>query len=299
MLVSSRRNWRGCSHQDDSAFVNDQDGGGEAGSCLTATGCTDEAPADALLFVSCPREPLIAPIPADLTAVTLSGPCATNDAGASALNDYLSSSGAFVWFGSPTPGVCHVELTFATGFTYSTDVEFASMTHPQQPAACLAQTTSVRHRSISWSTTRPRPAPMRRSACREMPAPPMLRPTLGGTTPPTEVARVRAARTAAFASAETSRCPLPGEQHVECLPLHRKLHAVPRRSRLRLRLRGRECLRRRRGSRVGVRRHGGNVYGRGPLNAWVRERVGRQFHAEPELQEMLQPLPPVCTWPEF
>ncbi len=29
---------------------------------------------------------------------------------------------------SPGPGVCDVELTFATGFTYSAEVTFASMT---------------------------------------------------------------------------------------------------------------------------------------------------------------------------
>jgi|HubBroStandDraft_4_1064222.scaffolds.fasta_scaffold250070_2 hypothetical protein len=29
--------------------------------------------------------------------------------------------------GSPTPGTCHVTFTFATGFTYSADVTFASM----------------------------------------------------------------------------------------------------------------------------------------------------------------------------
>jgi hypothetical protein len=58
----------------------------------------------------------------DLTSVTLSGPCATGDASPS---NYLSGQGVEV--SSPTPGTCHVALTFATGFTYSTDVTFTSM----------------------------------------------------------------------------------------------------------------------------------------------------------------------------
>lgn len=60
---------------------------------------------------------------ANLVSVGLSGPCATGDTSPS---NYRSSQGVEV--GSPSPGVCHVVLTFATGFTYSTDVTFASQT---------------------------------------------------------------------------------------------------------------------------------------------------------------------------
>ena len=58
----------------------------------------------------------------DLTSVVLSGPCATGDASPS---HYLDG-GTSVIISSPSPGVCHVELTFATGFTYSADVTFVS-----------------------------------------------------------------------------------------------------------------------------------------------------------------------------
>jgi hypothetical protein len=38
-----------------------------------------------------------------------------------------------VYLAATAPGVCHVELTFATGFTYSTDVTFTSQTDPEPP----------------------------------------------------------------------------------------------------------------------------------------------------------------------
>jgi hypothetical protein len=60
---------------------------------------------------------------ADLVAVDLSGPCATGDA---STPSYVS--GENVDIGSPSPGVCHVQLTFGTGFTYSVDVTFTSQT---------------------------------------------------------------------------------------------------------------------------------------------------------------------------
>jgi hypothetical protein len=64
---------------------------------------------------------------ADLKNFFLSpGPCAMVDAGSS---NYVSAYGN-IYVASPTPGVCHVELTFATGFTYSTDVTFTAGTTP-------------------------------------------------------------------------------------------------------------------------------------------------------------------------
>jgi hypothetical protein len=67
----------------------------------------------------------------DLTNVAVSGPCATDDASPS-----YYVAGQSIEINSPTPGVCHVELTFATGFTYSTDVNFMSQTAPNPPVCC-------------------------------------------------------------------------------------------------------------------------------------------------------------------
>jgi len=63
----------------------------------------------------------------DITSITVSGPC-ESDAGPSS----FVSPGSIAIANSPTPGVCHVELTFATGFTYATDVTF----EPQQFTQC-------------------------------------------------------------------------------------------------------------------------------------------------------------------
>lgn len=70
--------------------------------------------------------------PTDLESVVLSGPCATGDTNPSR---YPWNHGAGVSFTSPSPGVCHVELIFATGFTYSTDVTFTQTTVPT-PSGC-------------------------------------------------------------------------------------------------------------------------------------------------------------------
>jgi hypothetical protein len=74
-------------------------------------------PTSAIFDLSC--------VATDLVTVALSGVCATGDASPS---NYLS--GQSVEISSQTPGVCHVELMFATGFTYSTEVEFTSKTWP-------------------------------------------------------------------------------------------------------------------------------------------------------------------------
>jgi hypothetical protein len=57
----------------------------------------------------------------DLTSVVATGPCDTPYARASS---YVSDGTVVV--GSEGAGVCHVALTFATGFTYSADVTFTS-----------------------------------------------------------------------------------------------------------------------------------------------------------------------------
>jgi hypothetical protein len=56
----------------------------------------------------------------DVANVVATGPCATD----ASLSSYLGNGSVFVQ--SPNPGVCHVELVFATGFTYSADVTFTS-----------------------------------------------------------------------------------------------------------------------------------------------------------------------------
>jgi hypothetical protein len=62
-----------------------------------------------------------------LTNVAVSGPCATDASAFLYSVDSMSPQNLYV--ASFSPGVCHVELTFATGFTYSTDVTFMSMTY--------------------------------------------------------------------------------------------------------------------------------------------------------------------------
>ena len=57
----------------------------------------------------------------DLQSVVATGPCAMPDA---SLSSYVGNH--IVVVRSQSPGVCHVELTFATGFTYSSDVTFAT-----------------------------------------------------------------------------------------------------------------------------------------------------------------------------
>jgi hypothetical protein len=61
----------------------------------------------------------------NLTSIAVSGPCAADDA---SIESFTTYSFPIVAVDSPTPGVCHIKLTFATGFTYSTDVTFASTT---------------------------------------------------------------------------------------------------------------------------------------------------------------------------
>jgi hypothetical protein len=61
--------------------------------------------------------------PNDLTSVTVSGPCGTADA---SLSPETGREQGVVAILSPSPGVCHIELTFSTGFTYASDVTFTS-----------------------------------------------------------------------------------------------------------------------------------------------------------------------------
>jgi hypothetical protein len=71
----------------------------------------------------------------NLTNVALSGVCATGDAGPSDV--LVDSIRASISIGSPSPGECHVVVTFATGFTYSADVTFTMQRDPD-PNCCGA-----------------------------------------------------------------------------------------------------------------------------------------------------------------
>jgi hypothetical protein len=86
-------------------------------------GCTEEAFASFDLSCS----------PNDLMSVTASGPCAFPDASPSS---HSFAAGRSVVVRSAAPGTCHVVLTFATGFTYATDVTFTSHTD-STPAGCV------------------------------------------------------------------------------------------------------------------------------------------------------------------
>jgi hypothetical protein len=85
---------------------------------------TPGLPTQALFWLSClGADPFTSSAVADLTSIAVSGPCAGSDA--AVMNEAQAQA---VYVSSPSPGVCHVELTFATGFTYTTDVTFESMT---------------------------------------------------------------------------------------------------------------------------------------------------------------------------
>lgn len=61
--------------------------------------------------------------PTNLTAVKLTGPCPPRGDGGA--GEYVSgTTGRLVSFGATSPGTCHVTLVFATGYTFSTDVNF-------------------------------------------------------------------------------------------------------------------------------------------------------------------------------
>jgi hypothetical protein len=84
-------------------------------SCNAAIGCSGGGSARFVFAFSCSSP--------DLTAVSVSGPCATGDA-SPGYGEF--AEGQFLDVGSSSPGDCHVVLTFGTGFTYSADVTFTS-----------------------------------------------------------------------------------------------------------------------------------------------------------------------------
>jgi len=86
------------------------------GGCSTTQACCGLCPASepAVFQLACSVT--------DLQSVTASGPCAIPDA---SLSSYAISNGV-VYVQSQGPGDCHIELTFATGFTYVADVTFGA-----------------------------------------------------------------------------------------------------------------------------------------------------------------------------
>jgi len=97
-------------------------------------GCQSGAPAcPGFCLANTPVAFTLACAPTDVTNVTVSGPCLFGDAAPSTfVPDPRSTS---IPIGSASPGVCHVTIAFATGFTYSADVTFVSQTQ-WAPAGC-------------------------------------------------------------------------------------------------------------------------------------------------------------------
>ena len=87
---------------------------GSNGACCGL--CPDSVPAD--FNLTCEST--------NLESVVATGPCAgPPDASVTGYtNTWMGSEHVYV--SSDAPGTCHVELTFATGYTYSTDVTFAT-----------------------------------------------------------------------------------------------------------------------------------------------------------------------------
>ncbi len=120
----------GCSASKGDGF-RVSDGGDEAASCLTLDDCRSYEVTFANIALNCDGVP-------DVTSIVLTGPCATGDANPPNYSGYTSPfRQAGVSFQSPSPGLCHVELNFTSGFIYSTDVTFTTQTHPV-PKGCPA-----------------------------------------------------------------------------------------------------------------------------------------------------------------
>jgi hypothetical protein len=89
-------------------------------------GCVQQSSCDNISRVETPATFELACAPSDLTAVNVSGPCSSSNMSSDPA-DY-SGNGEVgpgkLEIGSQVAGLCHVELTFASGFVYSSDVTF-------------------------------------------------------------------------------------------------------------------------------------------------------------------------------
>jgi hypothetical protein len=75
--------------------------------------------------------------PSDLVSVNVTGPCLTGDAG---LASYFTGSGrSTLTIDSLEAGTCHVQLEFASGYAYASDVQFTQQTN-NVPPGCPCST---------------------------------------------------------------------------------------------------------------------------------------------------------------
>jgi hypothetical protein len=73
----------------------------------------------------------------DLTSVILTGAC--NEGNITSPDTYLGGPHQqYVYLPADEAGPCHVKLVFATGFTFSTDVHFSTLTDDSDPQ-CTCQ----------------------------------------------------------------------------------------------------------------------------------------------------------------
>lgn len=76
--------------------------------------------------------------PSDLVGVNVSGVCLASDAGPAGYFSGGQQSALYV--DSLQAGTCHVQLLFATGYSYATDVQFTSQVN-NVPSGCPCSTT--------------------------------------------------------------------------------------------------------------------------------------------------------------
>jgi hypothetical protein len=90
------------------------------------TGCVQQPSCDNISRVETPATFELACSPSDLTAVNVSGPCSSSNMGSDPTDHYGNDEvgRGKLEVGSQVAGLCHVDLTFASGFVYSTDVTF-------------------------------------------------------------------------------------------------------------------------------------------------------------------------------
>jgi hypothetical protein len=100
-------------------------------SCLVAAlgggiGCVQQQACDNISRVETPVTFDLACAPSDLTTVKVSGPCSSSNMSTdpAAYEGNGEAGPAKLEVGSEVAGLCHVDLTFASGFVYSTDVTF-------------------------------------------------------------------------------------------------------------------------------------------------------------------------------